>query len=132
MKFSSILALASIAALGDAKKYTKRSAPDTTPKNNGQGKGCLTQGHGEELMKKWVRIFSGLDDAGIKESRQLLDDNFQFFSQSQWFVTPNNPYIGPDAHGPVCHDDAHFFLTPCDGLVAVYYSPYIYILHSVY
>jgi len=108
MKFLSIFAFHAV-ALTAALCLAKATE---APKGGSMGKGCLTQAHGQELMKKWVRIFSGLDDSAVKESRALLDDKFQLFSQSQWFVTPNNSYLGPEAHGPVSQMIPRPFLIP--------------------
>jgi hypothetical protein len=67
--------------------------------NNAPRHRCLRHEEVVQLKDQWVAIFSGIQDQA--KAKALFADNFVLYSQTQWYITPGNPYYGPNATGPV-------------------------------
>lgn len=60
---------------------------------------CLTWDEAICIQRAWDSIFTGIKDGGAV-AREVLAPELVYYSQSDWWTTPGNPYYGANATGP--------------------------------
>lgn len=63
---------------------------------------CLRYDEAKCIQEQWDSIFSGITDGGAA-ARDVIAENLRYYSQSEWWTTPGNPYF-PVGTGPVSSD----------------------------